>query len=65
MQDEVKTHIARLVFLPCCWPLPSPSLVTGVVFGGTFVSVELYARKVANMYPGSVELPLLRVLLMT
>ena len=65
MWDEGKTHIARLAPFPCGWPFPSPP-VFGVVLGGRSGSVALYARKVANMYPGSVELPLLlRVLLIT
>lgn len=57
--------MARLVLFPCCWPSPLSPLLEGVVFGGVFASVALYARKVANMYPGPVELPSLSVVLIT
>jgi hypothetical protein len=55
--------MAKLVFFPGeLFPPPEPLVVVG--FGGTVDSVALYARRVANMYPGPVEvLPLLMVLL--
>lgn len=60
-----KTYIARLVFLPPELPEP-PGPPGDVELGGTVDSVALYARRVANIYPGPVEtLPLLMVLLMT
>ena len=62
MWDDDDTHMARLVFFR--WlPFPLPSVVAGVLLGVTFGSLALYARKVANIYPGAVELPLLSVLL--
>ena len=61
-RGDDKTHIARLVFFPCGGVFPLPPLSVGVL-DGIFGSVALYARNVANMYPGPVELPLLRVLL--
>ena len=65
MQHGNETHIARLVFFPCWWPPPLPSGSDCVVAGGMSGSVALSARKVANMYPGPVEFPSLRVLLIT
>ena len=57
--------MARLVFFPCEL-FPLPGLLEAVVVGGTVDSVALYAFRVANMYPGPVEvLPLLVVLLTT
>lgn len=66
MRGKCETYIARLVLFPCDgWLLfPLPELFVVVVLGGTVVSVALYARRVANIYPGPVELlPLLMVLL--
>ena len=63
--EKRETHIAKLVLFPDeLFPPPGPFVDAG--FGGNVDAVALYACRVANMYPGPVEvLPLLMVLLIT